>query len=168
MRKYYMSEYRLGLSRYTNYLLAEDKDDAERLMELRGLGEFLTSEMEITTREACIFRVMAKPLALFNRVRWETEHQWKDVDKILHQSMFLLNLGEKSGRYKADRSLFGDKDPLHELLHCQTMDTATLYEAMFTVKAWLEELGETAPELFFTPEEIVCLNQREEESRAVT
>lgn len=161
MRNYYMTEYRLGLVRYTNYLLAEDKADAERLMALRGLGEFLTSEMEITTREACIFQVMAKPLVLFNRVRWETERQWKDVDKILHQSMFLLNLGEKSGRYIVDRSLFGDKDPLHELLHCQTMDLASLYEATFTVKAWLEELGETAPELFFTAEEIATLNQRE-------
>ncbi len=161
MRRYYYTEYRgKNGSNYSGYLLAEDRAEAEHLVVLRGLGEWIESEMEIQTRFHPILRVMAKPAVLLNRVRWDTEYQWKDVNKLLHQAMFLLHLGQCSGRYSPPY-LFGDSDPLHELVHCLDMDKEDLTGALTTLTPWLEELGTTAPELFYTPQEVLQLKEQE-------
>lgn len=156
-RKYWFTDYQMpnedmasGTVTFGSYLLAENQEEAEQLIQTRGLGETLSSKGHEISSDGVRREIWTYPQVLLGRTRWNTPHQSQDVERVLHMCMWLIHLGEVSHRFRHPEPLFHDTGALHQLLHLMTMSHVTGKQSVFRL---CDDLVNATPEMFLTPEE---------------
>lgn len=133
-------------STYASYLLAESWARADEIAEIRGLGEEVVGEGSTVDTQRAKDYVMVSPIEYYLKISCEsTKARRRMVVNLLHQTFFLLDLGEKSGRYIPPQTLFGDTDALHQLIHLYDQTRLT---GLQSIEYLLKDLELAAPEMF--------------------
>ena len=156
MRKMFLTTYRVPSKvivddvPFSAYLLADDIDDAKRIVQLRGLGEEIVGESE------SLHTVHSTPLKKYGVLLvMPEEYRKPHASVLLHQVLFLLHLAEKSNRYHAVE-LFSDLGLVHQLYHLTSIPTIINDDWQHVVDA-LDELTLAAPEMFLNADELAII-----------
>ncbi len=146
MRKQFLTSYPLQGRTFTSFILADDRADAEKIAMIRNLGETIDS------LPFDPYRTMTSPLVVFDRILTANEDDAiKAAKMLLHQVIFLLHIGESSGRFKED-GLFSDLGLIHQLYHI-VEKTVPINSDLEDLRSIINRLGEASPEMFLTQQE---------------
>jgi hypothetical protein len=130
---------------YVSFVIAETLEDANTFVAIRGLGEEITSapmdgvdKLALTPLNEQLDKIIETTYCV-ERV--------KLAQRLLHAVIFLLHIGESSGRYRK-RGLFHDHGLVHQIVHLLTIDPAELGEDLLEIKKELNLLQFANREMF--------------------
>lgn len=143
-----------GQVKFSSYVLANSITHAEHIVEVRNLGEFISGAGRVKPKGfrngAVVTNIMVPPFRIYERLVARDKGNRTLGLKLLHQVMFLLELGRTSKRYMPDTPLFGDTDAIHQIVHL--MDDPHVRNRKSVINlVW--DLYLATPEMFITDKE---------------
>jgi hypothetical protein len=163
MRKCFLTEYKVVSpvnpdgTTFSSFILASNEDTAKMYATIRRLGEVFTSASSDNTKSAFkpLVEQLREAIDCFivigptepGRTKPTNYNYEERIHRLFHLVLFLLHIGETSGRYKKT-GFFSDLGLVHQLLHLVTLGPNELANHLPTIEEQLAELQAATPEMF--------------------